>query len=247
MQSRIFKSVLFYLPWRGSHWTEFQRNFLLQVYFTFVQAIPMLMFLGFSSGVVIAFQSNMGLTLFGGDQQVGKILVFVLFRELTPLACSIIMIARSATAIASELATIKVQQEIEALKVMGISIYHYLLSPRITASMVSLFCMAVMFWMFSLAGGWIGINYSGHMPVDQFLSAVALSVTPGDLLFFALRTITLGGVISYIACTRGLSLRNAPFEVPIVTNKAVVDALSAAIAVHIAFSVAFYIIHGFAI
>jgi phospholipid/cholesterol/gamma-HCH transport system permease protein len=236
---------MFYLPWRSSHWSEFQRNFLLQVYFTFVQSMAMLMFLGFSSGVVIAFQSNMGLSLFGGDQQVGKILVFVLFRELTPLACSIILIARSATAMASELATIKVQQEIEALKIMGISIYHYLLSPRITASMLSLFCMSIMFWMFSLAGSWIGINYTGHMPVDQFLSAIALSIIPGDLLFFTLKTLTLGGVIAYIACTRGLSLKSAPFEVPIVTNKAVVDALTVAIAVHIAYSVAFYLINGF--
>ena len=113
----------------------------------------MLMFLGFCSGVIVSFQSNMGLSLLGGDSQVGRILVFVLFRELTPIACSIILIARSATAMAAELATIKVQQEVEALHVMGISVYHYLLAPRIVASMVSLFCMAVIFWMFSIAGG----------------------------------------------------------------------------------------------
>jgi phospholipid/cholesterol/gamma-HCH transport system permease protein len=239
--------MLFYLPWRSGHRSEFFRNFLLQVYFTFIQSIYMLMFLGFSAGVVISFQSNMGLSLFGGDNQVGRILVFVLFRELTPIACSIILIARSVTAMAAELATIKVQQEIEALNVMGISVYHYLLAPRIAASMVSLFCMAVIFWIFSLAGGWYGVNYSGHMPVEQFLNSIALSIRPGDLVFFAAKTLTIGGVVSYIACNRGLSLRNAPFEVPIVTNKAVVDSLTVAIATSLAFSALFYLIHGFAL
>lgn len=247
MHSRIIKSVLFYLPWRAGHRSEFLRNFLLQVYFTFVQSIYMLMFLGFAAGVVISFQSNMGLSLLGGDNQVGKILVVVLFRELTPLACSIILIARSATAMASEMATIKVQQEIEALKVMGISIYHYLLAPRIAASMISLFCMAVIFWGSSLIGGWFGVNYSGHMPVEQFLNSVSLSIRPGDIFFFAAKAISLGGAISWIACNRGLSLRNAPFEVPIVTNKAVVDALTAAIGINLAYSTLFYLIHGFAL
>ena len=170
--------------------------------------------------------------------------MFVLFRELTPIACSIILIARSATAMAAELATIKVQQEIEALHVMGISVYHYLLAPRIVASMISLFCMAVIFWMFSIAGGWLGVNYDGHMPIDQFLNSIALSIRPGDLLFFALKALTLGGAVAYIACSRGLSLKNAPFEVPIVTNKAVVDALTAAISINLAFSVLFYLVHG---
>ena len=237
--------MLFYLPWRVGHRSEFLKNFLLQVYFTFVQSTYMLMFLGFCAGVTVSFQSNMGLSLLGGDSQVGRILVFVLFRELTPIACSIILIARSATAMAAELATIKVQQEIEALHIMGISVYHYLLAPRIVASMVSLFCMAIIFWIFSIVGGWLGVNYDGHMPIDQFLNSIALSIRPGDLLFFGLKTLTLGAAIAYIACTRGLSLKNAPFEVPIVTNKAVVDALTAAISINVAYSVLFYLIHGF--
>jgi phospholipid/cholesterol/gamma-HCH transport system permease protein len=233
-----------YLPWKGGHRREFVRNFLLQVYFTFVQSWTMVSFLGLGSGVAIAFQANMGLVFLGTDNQLGKLLVFIIFRELCPLAASLLLITRSATAMAAELATIKVQQEIEALQIMGISVYHYLLAPRIAGGMVSLFCMAVTFWAFALIGGYVGANLSGDYPMDHYLTSISRSLRPADIVLFLLKTVLVGAVVSRIACSRGLSLVNAPFEVPIVTNRAVVDALTTALAIHVSLSGAFYLIYG---
>ena len=94
--------------------------------------------------------------------------------------------------------------------------------------MVSLFCMAVTFWAFALGGGYIGANFSTVFPLDQYLTSISQSLRPADFLLFPLKTMVVGGVVTQIACARGLSLVNAPYEVPIVTNRAVVDSLTAA-------------------
>jgi phospholipid/cholesterol/gamma-HCH transport system permease protein len=233
-----------YLPWEAGHRREFLRNFLLQVYYTFVQALPMQVVLGLFSGAAISFQADFGLAFLGNNNQLGKLLVLIVFREFTPLATSLILIARSVTAIASELATNKVQQEVEALQVMGISVYHYLLAPRIAAGAVSLFCMAVTFWGLALWGGWLGANFNGFFPLDQYLNSVSQAIRPADFPFFVVKTALIGAVVTHLGCKRGLSLQAAPFEVPIVTNRAVVDCLTVAIAIHGFLTAAYYVIFG---
>jgi len=240
----IYQKLTLYLPWEAGHRGEFAQNFLLQVYFTFVQSAAMVALLGLSSGVAIAFQANLGLSLVGTHEQLGHLLVAFIFREIAPFAARLILIARSITAIAADLATIKVQQEVEALEMMGISVYHYLIAPRLAACTVSLFCMAALFWGTALFGGWIGANIGAPYPFGPYLTSVAQAIRPIDLPFFVLKSAAIGFLIARIACARGLSLHNAPFEVPIVTNRAVVDALTATIGVQLALSAAQYMLLG---
>lgn len=233
-----------YFPWERGHRREFFRNLLLQIYFTFVQSIMMIAVLGIGSGVAIALQANFGLALLGNNNQLGKVLVFIVFREVTPLVSAMLIIARSGTAIAAEMATIKFQQEIEALNIMGINVYHYILAPRILAAMVSLTCMSITFLGFALLGGWIGANISSYFPLSQYLTSVAQAIRPADFLFFILKTVIIGGVIANTCLQRGLSLKAAPFEVPIVTNRAVVDSLTFAMGIHFTLSIIYYVLYG---
>jgi len=230
------------IPGRYGDAKEFFRVLLLQIYFTFITAIPLLMFLGILAGLGVSLQAKMSLSLIGQNDQLGQFLVFVLFREMAPLLCSLLIIARSVTAIASEIATMKVQNEIEALEMMGINIYSYLLAPRIWAGIISLFCMSVTFWFFSLLGSYIGSNWTSHTTFDDLVSQVARSFMPSDILFFVLKSTIIGSLIFYLACKRGLQLKKAPFEVPIVSNRAVVDSLVVAIFLQALFSLIFYLI-----
>ncbi len=233
-----------FIPWQAGHRREFLRNFLLQIYFTFVQSALMLTFLGIMSGIAIALQANFGLALLGNNNQLGKVLVFIVFREIAPLVSSMLIIARSGTAMAAEMATIKFQQEVEALHIMGINVYHYLLAPRIWGMIVSLTCMAIHFLGCALVGGWIGANYQSNFPLSQYVTSIANAIRPADFLFFGLKTMIIGGVCAHTACSRGLSLRAAPFEVPIVTNRAVVDSLTYAMGIHFGLSVLYYLAYG---
>ena len=90
-----------------------------QIYFTGWQALPIISALAIASGVLVTLQSTSQLTFFGGSNMVGKLMVIVVIRELSPLLTALIVIARSGTAVASELGTMKVNKETDALQAMS--------------------------------------------------------------------------------------------------------------------------------
>jgi phospholipid/cholesterol/gamma-HCH transport system permease protein len=223
---------------------EFFHVTLMQIYFTFVQAIPLTLMMGVLIGLAVSFQVQLGLAFVGGFSKLGEILAIILFRELTPLFVTMLIIIRSATAITSEIATMKVQQEIDALEIMGISVAEYILLPRIVAGAISFFCMAVVFMMAALVGSWLGANLNSNFPVSRLISGFSLALSPIDFLFFLVKNTVIGCVIFLHACKMGLSLEKAPFEVPIVTNKSVVDCLILGVSLQLVFSFIFYLIVG---
>ncbi len=228
-----------------SHKKEFLRVMLQQVYFTFIQAMPLVVIIASIVGAAVAFQTRFTLSFVGTDgNKLGEILVFVLFRELTPLITALLVIARSITAVSSELATMTVQREIEALEFIGIDINQFLLAPRIAAGVISLFCLSFCFWLISLAGSWISINWFSYWPIDRFLSVIAGSLMPSDIFFFILKSFFTGAIVFYMAARTGLKVKGASFEVPIMTNKAVVDALFVAMGIQILLSLIFYLSFG---
>lgn len=232
------------IPWKKGHLQQFIKVFLSQTYFTFVQALPLLAIIGTLTGVAFAFQAQLGLTFFGGRENLGKFLVFILLREAVPFLTGMLLITRSVTAVASELATMKVQKEIDALETIGIDIEKYLLHPRIAAGSVSFFCMAVTIAGFALLGCWIGSNWYSYYPLNEMLDNIALTLTPADFIFFILKTFPNGLLVFYIGARKGLSLKKASFEVPIVTNQAVVESLLAALGFQLILSALFYAIIG---
>ncbi|MEK6625960.1 MAG: ABC transporter permease [Bdellovibrionota bacterium] len=233
--------ILEYIPHDRGQRHEFLRVFLRQTYYTFNQAIPLMAILGVFAGLSVALQARLGLSFVGGNDSLGQIVVVVLIRELAPLMSSLVLIARSATAVASELATMKVQQEIDALLAMRINIKQYLLGPRLLAATISIFCMAVCFVMAGIVGAWFGCNFWNYYPLFQFLNSISLSLAPADIFFFIAKTCVIGQAIFMVAIKSGMSLKKAPFEVPIVTNQAVVDALFVAIGIQIFISGIFYL------
>ncbi len=220
------------------------RVVLMQTYFTFIQGIPLLSFISLCVGAAISFQASLGLSIIGAGERLGEIWVFVIFREATPLFTAIFMTARSVTAVASEVATMKQHKEIEALELMGISTIEYVFSPRIAAGMISAFCLATTFAFFSLLGTWLSTNLDNPLNLIEFLSKVSKTFTFADLIFFLLKTTVAGLGIFWIGCLSGLSLKKASFEVPIVTINAVVSSLAFAIFSQLTLSLIFYLIFG---
>ena len=230
---------------RSSHRIQLFRNFLRQVYFTFIQSISIIGILAITSGLALSLQAQIGLSIFGNSDRIGQFIVFILFRELAPVVTGLLLIARSVTAVASEVATMRVQQEIDALEFIGINPNNFIFYPRILAGTVSLFSMAVVFWIFSLVGAWIGTNWIDNLSIAQFLDSISDALVPSDIIFFVLKSSISGSLVFYIACVRGNEVSNSPFEVPIATNQAVVDALFWFLAFHACAGFVFYSWTGF--
>jgi phospholipid/cholesterol/gamma-HCH transport system permease protein len=227
---------------REGAFKEFTHVVLLQIFYTYVQSIKLLLITGIIIGLAIAFQAQIGLFFLGKMDTLGQILNTILFRELTPLFITILIIIRSITAITSELATMKVTREIEALQIMGISINEYLIYPRVVAGSISFFCMATTFFLIALFGFWLGLNINSYVPFSSILHFFTNTITPMHIIFFVLKTVLLGGFIVHRACKHGLSLKKASFEIPIVTNQSVVDCLIFGIGLQVFLSAVAYFV-----
>ena len=245
-----FHKIIRLLPMRfftmgHANRNEFIKILLNQFYFTFNQSILILISLGGLVGLAFSVQAGFGAMILGSDQQIGSILVFIIWRELAPLATILLLIARSVTAVASEISTMKVGPEIDALNVLGINTFDYLWGPRIIAAILSLFCMSIVFFVAASAGYWLGGNLISYFPISQLIRGFAKAISSWDVIFFILKTTIPGGLVFYLACRRATSIGTSRHEVPIATNRAVVDALFMSLIFQFIMSAIFYTTVGF--
>lgn len=193
-----------------------------QIYFTGWQAIPLIAFLAVGSGAIIALQSIMQMTFFGGIDYVGKFMVMILVRELGPLLTALIVIARSGTAVASELGSMQVNKEMDALKTMGINPLSFVIFPRLVGGIVSVICLAFYFVMFATVAGALVCRFVKGMPFDLYFTSLSQAAGMSDVFIFIIKNLLSGLIIFSVSCYQGLQVDRSPHEIPQVTTKAVV-------------------------
>ncbi len=196
-----------------------------QIYFTGWQAIPIISVLAIASGSIVIMQSNMQLNLLGGNEMIGKLLVIIIVREISPLLTALVVVARSGTAVASELGNMRVNKEIEALETMGINPLSYIVFPRVLGGLLSVMCIAFYFIIIALFGGFIVTKLIHDMPLRFYLDSLAQAFEAEDVILFLFKNTFSGLFIFIICCYQGLSVKKSPTEVPQVTIKAVVNSI----------------------
>lgn len=196
-----------------------------QIYFTGFQALPIMSMLAVITGSLVIIQSNAQLTKVGGGNMLGNLLVVLIIRELGPLITALVVIARSGTAIASELGNMKVNSEIQALESMAINPLSYIVFPRLVGGIVSLVCLAFYFCFVALFGGYIVSNLLQSISFSYYMNSIALSISALDVVLFLVKNILSGAIIFSVCCYQGLQVKQSFTEVPQVTTKAVVDSI----------------------
>ncbi len=194
-----------------------------QIYFTGVEAFPKIAVIGSLFGVVIITQvSNIvGLNAL----LTGKILVWMVVREVGPLFASIIVIIRSCTAISSELGSMKVNREIESLTIMGIPSIKYLIIPRIFGLTLSLFMLNFYFQIMSIFGGLIITFVLIDIPLYQQIDSIFSTLSIFEMFVSLLKSILFGIAISTISCYHGYNVKSSITEIPQATLAAVTQSL----------------------
>jgi len=219
---------------------EFFRQVLLQIYFTGIQAILPILVLALLVGT-FAIISAMGGAAFSGAEQVGRVVTVVLIRELAPLLTGSIIIARSITAITTELGTMRVQREIEALEAMGISPIHHLITPRLVGGVLSFAALTVFFGFVALISGFLIAQTMVPIPIELFVHFVFSAVQPTDIPALSIKVLGGGAGMFIIACYHGLSVRRASTEVPVAVSTAALNAFIFLIALHVGVSASMFL------
>lgn len=203
------------------------KTVVTQIYFTAVQSFWLVSFIALITGSLAVLPISTGLSLFGQADLVGKILIAVISREIAPLFTAFIIIARSGTAIASELGNMQVNKEIDSLKSLGVDYASLIIFPRILAGVISLLCLNYVFNLMSLGGGYLVSNYIQPFSFSSYLYSLANHLKPLDILVTFLKCIGSAFIIFSLSISWGLSVKKSSHEVPQVTSRAVVWCLAA--------------------
>jgi phospholipid/cholesterol/gamma-HCH transport system permease protein len=202
-------------------------------------AVGITCMLGFLIGLILAFQSARGMAHYGAQIYVADLVVIVLFRELGPLITAVIFAARSGSAYAAELGTMKVNEEIDAMTTMGIDPVKFLAVPRMIAG----FFMMPLLTMFNLLFGLIGCGLVmlslGFTPVT-YINRIQAASSLGDLFGGLVKTFVFGMLVAGVGCLRGLQTGTGASAVGDSATRAVVTSIIAIVVVDGVFAVVYY-------
>ena len=212
-----------------------------QIYFTGVQAMPIISLLALASGSVVIMQSSLQMTFLGGGDLIGQLLVAIIVREVAPLLTALVVVARSGTAVASELGSMRVHREIEALEVMGIHPLSYIVFPRLMGGILSVICLSIYFILIALIGGFACTKFLHDMSFDFYTASLAQAFQFEDVFLFFAKNLFSGAIIFVICCFQGMSVKQSPHEVPQVTTKAVVHSIFFVVGFNLIVTTLFYL------
>jgi phospholipid/cholesterol/gamma-HCH transport system permease protein len=194
-----------------------------QLYFTGLQSLSKLAIIGLLIGVVIITQVS---NIVGYNAVlIGKILIWVVIRELGPLLCAMIIIARSSPAIASELGAMKINNEINFLKTMGINADIYLILPRIIGISLSVMIVTLYFQIISMFGALALSSFLFHTPLFQNFTIITTSLHLYEIIVSSFKSLTFGIIISIISCYHGMLVQSSITEIPQAASIAVTQSL----------------------
>ena len=204
-----------------------------------VNALPIIALIGVLLGLILAFQSAIPMRRFGADIFVADLLGIAMLREMGPLITAIILAGRSGSAFAAELGTMKVREEIDALRTMGLEPVRFLVLPRVIAAVAMIPVLTVFANLFGLMGGAIVMRSLGY-PLVTYVNQVLSAVTVGDLMGGLLKSFVYGIVVAAVGCLRGLETRTGASAVGQSTTSAVVSGIVLIAIVDGLFAVVFY-------
>lgn len=212
-----------------------------QIYFTGFQALPLITVLALASGGVTIMQSSSNLALFGGGGMIGHLMIMIIFREVAPLLTALIVIARSGTAVASEIGGMRVNNEIEALEAMGIDPLSYIVFPRLVGGIVSVLCLAFYFAMIAILGGFVITSLFSDLSFSFYSDSLAAAFAKEDAGLFLIKNCFSGAIIFINSCHQGMLVQNSPHEIPQATTKAVVNSVVYVVIFNLAMTTLFYV------
>lgn len=217
--------------------------FMKQVYFTGVNAIGLVSFIGILTGVSVVVQAQLWLGKFGQSEMLGPILVAVVLRELGPLLINFIIIGRSGTAIAIEIGNMRAGREINVLQSQGVDPMIYLIMPRVLGVAVSVFCLSVILCAITFLSGFgIGAMLGVTPPkISLFLTSVFTSLSPVDFWNIIAKTVFPGLFIGAICCLEGFTISGIITEVPQAGTRAVVKSITAVLIISAIISLFTYV------
>src|ERR1700722_19694106 len=165
-----------------------------------VSAIPIITLITFFVGVIIALQGAYGLRRLGAMQLVAGLVAISITRELGPLVAAIVVIGRSGSSFAAEIGSMRVSEELDALKTMALDPVAYLVTPKLVAMAVMMPCLAMWSDLMGVTGGALfGVTGAGFT-FGSYFAATREALALRDITTGLVKSLVFGIVITAVGC-----------------------------------------------
>ena len=216
LAGRAFRNIF-----RSPHYGD---DITLQMDTIGVGSLQIVAITGFFSGAVMALQMYHALAQYGQMGKTGQLVAITLVRELGPVLTALMVAGRNASGIASELGSMKVTEQIDAMRALGTDPVQKLVTPRLIATAVMLPLLVIIADFVGMFGGWVISHFNLGIPSKQYWSSVWQALDWTDIGQGLLKPLVFAVVISLIGCYYGLRTTGGTQGVGRSTTQAVVAA-----------------------
>ncbi len=242
--------VVFFLLVDASHWLWLglsggknrigKRAIISQIVRVGVSSILIVSLVSSAVGFILALQMAPPLDQLGGKMLVPNIIAVAVLRELGPLIAAIVMTGFAGAAIAAEIGTMVVGEEIEALEAHALNPIRFLVVPRLIATTISLIALAVLSNLSAIGAGMLCGATVLDIPPSIFYENTLAQVAPRDFLTGLVKAGVFGLLIGLIACANGLKVTGGAAGVGRATTSTVVESVVAVVMADLVFTAIFY-------
>ena len=196
-----------------------------QVRFTALDALPLCVVMALLLGAITLLQVFGQLSGYGVESRLSRLLAQLVIRELGPLMVGILVIARSGTAIATEIAGRKLSGELASLWASGVDPFGYVLVPRLLGGVVSMFSLVIVFDAVALLGGFLVAWLRLPLSFRFFLDALGGAIGPRELMATLGKSLVFGAGIPLVCIFFGVRVQRSTTEIPQAVTRAAVGSL----------------------
>lgn len=206
---------------------------------TGINALPIVGLMSFLIGVVLAYQGSSQLARFGAEIFTIDLLGVSVMRELGVLMTAIIVAGRSGSAFTAQIGTMQINQETDALKVIGMDPIHILVLPRCLALLIAMPILAIVSVLMAFIGGALVVIFALDIPTIQFLRQISNAISFEIFLAGIVKAPVFAFIIATVGCYKGLQVSGSADSVGRLTTESVVVSIFMVIVVDALFSIFF--------
>ncbi len=208
---------------------------------TGVDAVPIVGMISLLVGLIMAFMAAVQLRQFGADIYVAALVALSIVPEMGPIMTAIIVAGRSGSAYASEISTMKISEEIDALQTMGFDPVRFLVLPRVAAAVLMVPLLSLFADLFALAGGLLVSVTMLDVTIGGYIAKTIAALSLADLLWGLFKSAIFAFLISWVSCLRGFQARGGASAV----GRAATSAVVASIFLIILFDAVFAVVRNY--
>lgn len=189
---------------------------------TGVNAVPITLLIVFLLGLIMGYQGAALLKQFGADRYIADLVGIVLCRELGPLMTAILVAGRSGSAFAAEIGTMKVSEEIDAIRTMGIDLYQFIIVPRVLSVTLSIPFVTILADLAGIIGGYIAAAIMLDMTFTGYVTEMTRAMNYAHVFSGIGKSMIFGFLVASVGCFRGMQASGGAESVGKFTTAAVV-------------------------